>query len=242
LSGDSLPVLHARKSAFSYRCNACSRCCYGKKIQVNPYELLRLARNLGTTTTDVIARYTVDGGTALATRPDASCVFLGVTGCTVHADRPLVCRLYPLGRIVQEDGRETFIENAPHPQTAGEYGFDGTVGDYLAIQGVAPYTEAADRYYAILTRLIQFEGASSIDARAPDDVPAHADSADDIVTGIDARGFVDADLAIQLDIERGGAPAPHAVDGLMARHLEIISRWSEVLGADVRRSSADRRD
>ena len=56
---------------------------------------------LETTTTDVISRYTRDG-TALAVRPDGSCVFLGPQGCSVHAGRPLVCRLYPLGVVVAD--------------------------------------------------------------------------------------------------------------------------------------------
>jgi uncharacterized protein len=215
-----LPVLHARTSAFSYRCRACSRCCYGKRIQVNPYELARLARNLDTTTTEVIARFTVDGGTVLATRGDTGCVFLGPRGCTVHADRPLVCRLYPLGRIVQTDGSETFVENEPHPETEGVYGAGGTVGEYLVSQGVEPYIAAADRYYAIYLRLLGTRGRGDGDAM-PD--MKSADRAGD-----DTAFFIDADLATQGAEPRNPSDRV-ALDAkaVMTRHLALLERWIE---------------
>ncbi len=215
-----LPVLHARTSAFSYQCRACSRCCYGKRIQVNPYELVRLSRNLGTTTTEVIARFTVDGGTALATRGDPACVFLGPRGCTVHADRPLVCRLYPLGRIVQADGSETFVENEPHPETEGVYGADGTAGEYIESQGVAPYIAAADRYYAIYLRLLGARGQGHVDAMPGIEVEGRA--------AVDAAFFIDADLALQ-----GAGPSDPSDQGaldaeaVLTRHLALLERWIE---------------
>jgi hypothetical protein len=54
-----------RDGAFSYRCNACSRCCHNKAIRVGPYEILRLARRLGMTTTESIEQHTEAGGTVL---------------------------------------------------------------------------------------------------------------------------------------------------------------------------------
>lgn len=224
------PVLHARTTAFSYHCRACSRCCYGRRIQVNPYELARLARNLGTTTTDVIARFTIDGGTALASRANTACVFLGPEGCTVHPDRPLVCRLYPLGRIVQADGTETFVENEPLPQTEGLYGEDGTVGSYIQSQSVAPYIAAADRYYAVFARLM-IRGEARGTGLGDDAGRATAPS-DDESAELDPRVFIDADLAAWTDANRGGAPVPADVDALVDRHLALIERWAEELVRD----------
>jgi hypothetical protein len=57
-----------RDSAFSYRCNGCKNCCHNKVIRVAPYEILRLARRLGESTTKVIADYTEAGGTVLRPR------------------------------------------------------------------------------------------------------------------------------------------------------------------------------
>jgi len=212
MPGGPLPVMHARDSAFAYTCRACSRCCYGRRIQVNPYELARLARALGISTTEVISRFTVDGGIALATRADTSCTFLGPEGCTVHADRPLVCRLYPLGRIVEADGRETFIENEPHPHTEGLYGTDGSVDSYLESQSVAPYIAAADRYFAVYMELMSGGGTRD----------------DDPNVDMDPRAFIDADLAVQPNAP-ADARTPADVEALVEAHLAIIEDWARRL-------------
>src|SRR3990170_3176536 len=59
-------------SPFAYTCNACSRCCYGKAILVGPYEVLRLARNRGLTTTELLAPCGGGGGGPLRARGSAS--------------------------------------------------------------------------------------------------------------------------------------------------------------------------
>src|SRR5262245_22789218 len=100
----------SRSTPFGYVCRRCSRCCSDKQIQINPYEVARLARAKGQSTSEFRAAWTEDGqGTVLREKEDGTCVFLGPRGCEVHRDRPLVCRLYPLGRIVRSDGSEHFI-------------------------------------------------------------------------------------------------------------------------------------
>lgn len=140
--------------AFSYRCNACSRCCHDKRIQVNPYEIARLAANRGLSTGDFIAQYLENDGPYLRFTDDGACAFLGPGGCTVHPDRPLVCRLYPLGRHVSAEHGERFIHATPHPQTEGVYGTDGTVADFLDSQQAAAFIDAADRYHSLVDELL----------------------------------------------------------------------------------------
>src|SRR5262249_23046631 len=123
-------------------------CCHHKRIQLNPYELARLARNRGLTTTEFRAAWTEDGaGQVLRQTETGACVFLGAEGCTVHPDRPLVCRLYPLGRHVLADGSETFSHVEPHPQSRGNLTNTGTIADFLEAQGAGPFMEAADMYF-----------------------------------------------------------------------------------------------
>ncbi len=150
----STDVQYSRDDPFSYECRACSRCCYDKVIQLNPYEVARLARNRGIGTTEFLARFTERNGTALRRTEEGACVFLTRQGCGVHPDRPLVCRLYPLGRRVSADGEETFREAEPHPQTEGVYGENGTVQNFLDRQGVQPFIEAVDRYVELVGRMV----------------------------------------------------------------------------------------
>ena len=46
------------QASFSFSCRCCLHCCRSKKIQVNPFEIARLARNLGISTTECMALYT----------------------------------------------------------------------------------------------------------------------------------------------------------------------------------------
>ncbi|MEO5954600.1 MAG: YkgJ family cysteine cluster protein [Nitrospiraceae bacterium] len=144
---------YARDSAFSYTCHACSRCCHDKIIHLNPYEVARLAQNRGIGTTEFLAQYTDAAGTALKRVAAGACVFLTAEGCGVHADRPLVCRIYPLGRHVTAQDDEWFSELAPHPHTEGTYGTAGTVEEYLHAQGAQPYIDAVDRYLDLLGKM-----------------------------------------------------------------------------------------
>lgn len=160
-----------RDSPFSFRCHACNRCCRDKTIQVNPYELARLSRGLGLPVAEVVERYT-DAGVHLRQREDGSCVFLGTAGCSVHGDRPLVCRLYPLGRIVGPDSEE-FVDAVPHPQTAGVWGTTGTIADYLDQQDALPYMELADAYFGLYLQLLQApDGAAAIQPQEMIDIDA----------------------------------------------------------------------
>lgn len=145
---------YSRQTPFSYSCNACSRCCHDKSIQVNPYEIARLASNIGIRPREFISKYLGENGPYLKSRPDGACVFLGPTGCTVHSDRPLVCRLYPLGRIIEGDGGEIFGELEPHPSTEGVYGEDGTVADYLKQQETADHMVAVEAYHELVNEFL----------------------------------------------------------------------------------------
>ena len=145
----ALPDQHAaaRSEAFAFHCAACSRCCHHKVIQTNPYEIAELAAFKGVTAAEFRERWTEGGaGTALARTEADVCVFLGDQGCTVHPARPLVCRLYPLGRRRAGDGTEHWLRLDPHPLSAGTFGGVGTIAGYIAAQGAQPFIDAADAY------------------------------------------------------------------------------------------------
>ena len=57
------------------------------------------------------------------------------------------CGHRPIFVIAERSGQSVSIalEVEPHPDTAGVYGGDGTVAQYLAAQGAQPYVAASDR-------------------------------------------------------------------------------------------------
>ena len=198
-------------AAYSYECNRCLRCCRDKRIRVNPYETYRLARTLGVSTTEFLARHTTTQGTELSRTDDGRCVFLGPDGCTVHADRPLVCRLYPLGRHVVSGEPDRFHHLAPHPQSEGVLGSAGTVADYLASQGAAPFMHAADEYLDVVAELA---GALA----AMEESPTSSD--EDLATA-----WLDVDAVLA----RENLPAPADADEAIALHRAALLAWCRTL-------------
>lgn len=203
-------------AAFSYACQRCLRCCHDKLIQVNPYEAARLARRIGVSTTTFAAEHLEDG-VFLRRKEDGSCEFLGPEGCTVHPDRPLVCRLYPLGRHVAEDGSISYSHHEPHPETEGVYGRDGTIEQFLTQQGVQPFAAAADRYLAILQRLFDAWRAGTADGGV--DSGESDPSAGELL--------LDLDRTVAAYCAARGLPEPVAIEQRMELHLAAIGAWLE---------------
>jgi len=143
-----------RQSRFSYDCHACGRCCRDKVITLAPYDLLRIARAAGVSTGAAVRRFTLRRGSILKFGADGACTLLDGVRCSIHAGRPLACRLYPLGLERAADGRaEKFIALDPAPGSLGVYGADGTVGDFLEAQDAAEYLDANDRYRRLVARM-----------------------------------------------------------------------------------------
>jgi Fe-S-cluster containining protein len=132
------------ETPFSYRCTRCNRCCTGKRIQVNPYEIARIAQARGVPTAEARDRFTADS--VLRQDADDRCIFLGEHGCSIHGDRPLVCRLFPLGRVIESGGAVQFVRVDPS-WAHGEFGEAGIVADFVEAQGAGPFIAAADAYF-----------------------------------------------------------------------------------------------
>jgi Fe-S-cluster containining protein len=202
-----------RFEPFGYECHRCSHCCYHKGIQVNPYEVARLARKLDQTTTDFRMAWTRESaGTMLKQTDTGACVFLGENGCTVHLDRPLVCRLYPLGRHIGADGAESFSHLEPHPLSAGQVTADGTIAEYVEKQGAEPFIVAADAYFFWLCATSDYLDAQA--NSAPSDQPVEDEAA--------ATSLLDMDLAIARHCHSTGIVEPDDIDDRMRLHLLIL--------------------
>jgi Fe-S-cluster containining protein len=201
---------------------------------VGPYEGLRLSRRLGITTTEFLSRYTEAGGTVLQTRPDdRGCVFLGPGGCTVHPDRPLACRIYPLARWTSPEGDESFGHLEPHPQTAGIYGTQGTVQDYLTSQGLGPYFAMADRYGELYDRMVavleRLDPAEDVDRRTE-----RRAEIDELDAGTLATAWFDVDASVAAYCRERGLAVPTAIEALVDLHLQAVGAWLEALEAQLK--------
>ncbi len=190
-------------SAFSYGCARCGRCCIEKRIQVNPYEIAKLARGRGQGTQACRDTFT-EGGTHLRQREGGACVFFDpATGCTVHADRPLVCRLFPLGRNVSETGEVTYWRGDFDPPPSGTFGEDATVSGFLEDQGALPFMAFADAYFRWYLK------ASRADAEARPGTEVPGD-------------LLDIDTVLAAHAAHTGEAEPETVEARAALHLRIL--------------------
>jgi uncharacterized protein len=151
---DSLPLT----------CTRAGTCCYGKMVWLNPWELARMAATKGLSPRAFRDRYCECGGIRLRFNGPSGWIGLAACsqyspdcGCTVHAGRPLVCRLYPLGR--QRQGEENHyihrgtsfpcLEGCPEVIKLPHL----TVADYLVGQDAKACEAAQDEYLELMQRL-----------------------------------------------------------------------------------------
>ena len=152
-----------RRSAFSYLCNACGRCCHDKVITLSPYDVLRIARAAGISTSAAVRRFTIRRGSLLRFDATGACAALDGSRCGVHGGRPLACRLYPLGIQRAEIGREErFVTLEPAAGSLGVYGDDSTIDDFLESQDVEPHLAAIARYRRLI-RILRDRAAELAD-------------------------------------------------------------------------------
>lgn len=159
----------------------------------------------------------------LQTREDRSCVFLDERGCSVHPDRPLACRIYPLARWTDPDGNESFGHLEPHPQTAGVYGDKGTVADYLAAQGLAPYFAMGDRYGALYERMVAL-----LERLEPDESERRAErraEINEMEAGTIATSFFDVDATVSEYCRARNLAVPTEIDDLIDFHIRAVNAW-----------------
>ncbi len=101
-------------------CKGCSACCQGmgNSIVLDPYDVYRLTTGLGCKFEELLVDkldLNVVEGQILPnlkmTGPKESCAFLDENGrCSIHAIRPGICRIFPLGRIYEEGSFQYFLQ------------------------------------------------------------------------------------------------------------------------------------
>lgn len=100
-------------------CKGCSACCHGmgNTIVLDPYDIFRLTTGLNQTLEELLAASAIElnvvDGIILPNIKmaggDEACSFLNEAGrCSIHAIRPGICRLFPLGRIYEDGGFRYF--------------------------------------------------------------------------------------------------------------------------------------
>ncbi|MCU0608407.1 MAG: YkgJ family cysteine cluster protein [Chitinispirillaceae bacterium] len=151
---DTLPLTCTREGT----------CCHGKRVWLNPWELAQMADAKSMAARAFCDQYCEAGGIRL--RFDNPPGFKGLPacsqyvpglGCSVHEARPLVCRLYPLGRerrgknirYMHQGNAFPCLEGCPNVKLLPRQ----TVANYLAGQDINAASAAADGYLELMQQL-----------------------------------------------------------------------------------------
>jgi Fe-S-cluster containining protein len=152
--GDYLPLTCSRKGT----------CCHGNQVFLNPWEILCLANEKNVSINEFIDKYTDLNGLKL--RFDAGKNHIGKSacnlyvedfGCSVHKGRPLACRLFPIGRQIQQNEIQYIYQGTEFPCLNGCSEVlelpKLSVGDYLSGQETELYEQAQDEYLEVMQNL-----------------------------------------------------------------------------------------
>ena len=101
-------------------CEGCSKCCHGmgESIVLDPYDIYSLTINLDTTFKELLEDKISLSVKEMIILPhlnlqadNEGCLFLNENGrCSIHRFRPGICRLFPLGRIYENDSFSYFLQ------------------------------------------------------------------------------------------------------------------------------------
>lgn len=151
-------------------CSRAGSCCHGNQVFLNPWELFRIAQEKKITSAEFRDHYTNFGGIQLlfngkqAWNGKSACSqYIEGFGCSVHSGRPLACRLFPIGRQIQNNevhymhqGKEfPCLKDCPEVVTLPKM----SLGDYLKGQETDQFEAAQDTYLELMQNLadIAFE-------------------------------------------------------------------------------------
>jgi Fe-S-cluster containining protein len=143
-----------RGDSMRFRCHAgldCfTTCCRDVNIFLSPYDILRMKKRLGISSTEFLQRYTISLIPEVSGFPvillkmeeetNRACPFITPRGCSIYEDRPWACRMFPLDQV-DRPGEYRFITD-PSFCLGMKEGEEQTVESYLDGQGLAPYNES----------------------------------------------------------------------------------------------------
>lgn len=158
------------QSSFCFECHkdvpCFNECCAKLRLVLTPYDILRIKHRLSITSSSFLEKYTDTlvlphnrfpmVRLRMQERRGQICPFVTQDGCAIYEDRPVACRIYPLGRASTRVGNDEpssenfFIVKEPHC-----LGFEGgsswSLAEWLRDQGVEEYDAMNREWLEVVT-------------------------------------------------------------------------------------------
>jgi Fe-S-cluster containining protein len=156
-----VPTMVADSHVIEFSCHkgiGCwNACCSNIDISLTPYDVLRMKKRLGVSSTEFLKDYTVpyemekDGIAGIKFRPvenGTACRFMKPEGCDIYSDRPTACRYYPVALLSMRK-QDEYVDRDSYAIVKEDHckGHDEkrslTIADYRKEQGLEEYDELA---------------------------------------------------------------------------------------------------
>ncbi len=152
-------------------CHGCSRCCkgMGNSIILDPLDVYRLAEGLQKELTELIGSAVelnvVDGVILPNLRmagEEEACAFLNEEGrCSIHAFRPGICRLFPLGRYYENGSFKYFLQTG---ECSSKVRSKVKVGKWIDTPDLSRNQEFVNTWHYLLNQVEELVNSSEDDA------------------------------------------------------------------------------
>jgi uncharacterized protein len=169
---DVKPVQLGLNSRFKFKCypgiSCFTECCGRIDIPLTPYDIVRIKKRLGITSSEFLQIYTrseLDEKSGLPLvilrmppETNNKCPFVTPQGCTIYSDRPAACRYYPIGQATLQreeglEGVEEFYFLVKEPYCKGhEEDTEWTIASWRVDQEPDLYDEMNREWKAMMLR------------------------------------------------------------------------------------------
>lgn len=145
-------------------CTRKGTCCHGNQVMLNPWELHRLAFEKQISVREFRDLYCDWNGILLKFngekdhRGKSACdQYIADFGCSLHEARPLACRLFPIGRQIQNETIQYIFQGETFPCLNGCTEVNElpklTVESYLNGQQTSLFEQAQDEYLEVIQNI-----------------------------------------------------------------------------------------
>ncbi len=155
-------------------CTRSGSCCFGNQVLLNPWELTRIANAKKLAVREFSKLYCDFGGIRLrfdgeliSNKKRACRQYIENFGCSVYQGRPLACRLFPLGRYIQNNEVHYIFEGTKFPCLVECPEVTNlpskTVANYLSEQETVLFEKAQDAYLDMVQNIADIAFALLLD-------------------------------------------------------------------------------
>jgi len=162
LQGDAVIQFRCHKDIDCF-----NACCKNIDIMLTPYDIIRLKKRLGITSTEFLREYTEPfefgkgsvGGVKYKPKEGTNeCQFVTDEGCSVYEDRPTACRYYPIGLLSTRRQDENF-DRASYALVTEDHCHGHledrklTINEYREEQGLEEYDELGRAWRQLILKV-----------------------------------------------------------------------------------------